>query len=193
MVHRCSTADWVAVIEMVTCFHAYLATRPLFWREGDVKEEDACDKACRIVSQQITSTLCRDGYRWKTAKFHSCFLHFAHHVGRFGSITNMDAEVGESGLKVWAKQPGRRTNKGGTDGFMEQTANRVFERKIFNHSNKILDTHDDGRGESDDEKGGEPKCAGLDGNAKYRISHQYHHRDRREGVSYHGIVCKWLG
>jgi hypothetical protein len=104
----------------------------------------------------------------------------------------MDAEVGERGLKVWAKQPGRRTNKGGTDIFTEQTANRVYERKMFNHARKVLDSGDDLRGPSDDE-GEKVSEYGLVGLPKYRITYDHLHTDTTDQVTYHGIVCKWLG
>ena len=79
--------------------------------------EKMLDDAMRVMLKQLTSTLICEGNGWNTAKTHSGFLYVARLVSEFGRPTNCDAEVGERGLKGWAINLAKHTNKGNTASF----------------------------------------------------------------------------
>jgi hypothetical protein len=65
-----------------------------------------------------------------TGKVHA-HLHLGKDILSFGHPMNWDAGKGERGLKVWAKQVGRRAQKQSIKIFTAQTASRITELALF--------------------------------------------------------------
>ena len=128
---HCFSHEFIQLAEMLLAFHAYYSKSKQFWNQGDNSGEAKLHKAMAVVLGQLTSTLGRGGNGWNTAKTHSTFRHVADLISRFGKATNCDAEVGERGLKGWAKNLAKITNKGSSGNFLGQVTSRSFEANVF--------------------------------------------------------------
>ena len=184
---RCTSDAFVQLVEQLLCFQASYSYGAAYFNQGDERGKQGLDDAMKTMLVQLTTTLVRDANGWNLAKVHSCFRHFAHLISRFGRATNTDAEMGERGLKTWAKNHGRRTNKGSTDKFTEQTNNRVYENAVFRKANnKPRDFHYDS--ESLDLL--PTKKPGLVDLPKYIVSYANNYTDCN-GVTFSGVLCTW--
>lgn len=216
---RCTRTEFVQILEQILCYEALSSLSPTHWRQGDALGERKYDKAMRVMLKQLTSTLSRGGLGWQLAKVHTSFRHAASTIAKFGRLSNCDAEVGERGLKVWAKKPARRTNKQKTDTFTSQTSERVFESGVFRKAQASMERDDD----DDDDNDTEPEdssdseqvlgplldqlekkkaCAlkreGLQGNPKFVISYNHSFTEPDPGVepTRHDACtaqCQWQG
>jgi len=184
---RCTSQAFVQLVEQLLSFHASYTYGAAYFNQGDERGKQVLDNAMKTMLQQLTTTLVREANGWNLAKVHSCFRHFAHMVSRFGRATNTDAELGERGLKNWAKDHGRHTNKGSTDKFTKQTNNRVYENAVFRKAgNKPCDFQDDS-----ESLASMPTIEqGLVGSPKYVVSYVNNFKDH-EGTTFSGVLCKW--
>jgi hypothetical protein len=116
---------------MLLCFHTFYK-RGNFWKINDKDSPKHLDSALRRMMLQLTSTLNRgDGtMNWNIQKVHE-ILHLPMQMAEYGSPTNYDAGIGESGLKHWAKRPARRALKGCIEVFTSSTACRVHEGLVI--------------------------------------------------------------
>jgi hypothetical protein len=100
---RCSTKNFVQLAEMLLCFHAFYK-RGLFWKSNDKDAPKQLESALCRMMLQLTSTLNHgEGtMNWNIQKVHE-ILHLPMQMSEYGSPSNFDAGIGESGLKHWAK------------------------------------------------------------------------------------------
>jgi hypothetical protein len=128
---RCSTKNFVQLAEMLLCFHAFYK-RGRLWKTNDKDAPKQLDSALRRMMLQLTSTLNRgEGtMNWNIQKVHE-ILHLPMQMCEYGSASNYDAGIGESGLKHWAKRPARRALKGSIEVFTSSTACRVHEGLVI--------------------------------------------------------------
>jgi hypothetical protein len=128
---RCSTKNFVQLAEMLLCFHAFYK-RGLLWKSNDKDAPKQLESALRRMMLQLTSTLNRgEGtMNWNAQKIHE-ILHLPMQMSEYGSPSNFNAGIGESGLKHWAKRPARRALKGSIEVFTSSTACRVHEGLVI--------------------------------------------------------------
>jgi hypothetical protein len=129
---RCSTKNFVQLAEMLLCFHASYK-RGLLWKSNDNDAPKQLESALRRMMVQLTSTLNHgEGtmLNWNIQKVHE-ILHLPMQMSEYGSPSNFDAGIGESGLKHWAKRPARRALKGCIEVFTSSTACRVHEGLVI--------------------------------------------------------------
>ena len=145
---------------------------------------------CVSMFKQLTSTLNREGNGWNTAKPHSGFLHVARLVSAFGRPTNCDAEVGERGLKGWAINLAKHTNKGNTASFQKQVGDRVYESLIMARTSHAINADlEDDNDEEVEECNVRPGMLGL---TKYLISFQKNFTDQ-DNQAHFGMCIDWKG
>ena len=189
---RCTSDAFVQLVEQLLSFQASYSFGPAYFNQGDERGKKELDTAMKTMLLHLTTTLVREANGWNLAKVHSCFCHFAQLVSRFGRATNTDAELGERGLKTWAKDHGRRTNKGGTDTFTEQTSNRVYENAVFRRAcNKPRDFNYN----SDSSMLSEElptQQQGMIGLPKYIVFYKQNYTDH-DNNTFSGVHCKWQG
>ena len=97
---------------------------------------------CRTVLMlyKIKSIICRGaGTRgWRTSKFHD-LIHLTLDAFLFGHPSNFEVSSNETGLKYWAKLPGRTCQASmGADKFLRQLGNRLCEQTLLEKSNSLL-------------------------------------------------------
>jgi hypothetical protein len=116
---------------MLLCFHAFYK-RGTLWKSNDKDAPKQLESALRRMMLQLTSTLNRgEGtMNWNIQKVHE-ILHLPMQMSEYGSPSNFDAGIGESGLKHWAKRPARRALKGCIEVFTSSTACRVHEGLVI--------------------------------------------------------------
>ena len=191
---RCRSKDFVQLTEQLLSLHAYYSQTTTFWKEGDAEGELELDDAMKVVLLQLTKTLKRPGNGWNTAKTHSFFRHLARTMGQYGKPTNYDAEVGERGLKVWAKTHARRTNMGDTEAFTGQTSERIYEDLVFNRALQVVEKYSrrPGAHDPEDDDVSQTKPVGMEGNPKYIVTYEKKYT-RCDGLVWHGAVGTWQG
>ena len=191
---RCRSKDFVQLTEQLLSLHAYYSQTTTFWKEGDAEGELELDDAMKVVLLQLTKTLKRPGNGWNTAKTHSFFRHLARTMGQYGKPTNYDAEVGERGLKVWAKTHARRTNMGDTEAFTGQTSERIYEDLVFNRALQVVEKccRRPGAHDPDDDDVSQTTPLGMEGNPKYIVSYQKKFT-ACDGLEWYGVVGTWQG
>lgn len=135
---RCSTKNFVQLAEMLLCFHAFYKSGK-FWKVCNKNGPKKLETALRRMMLQLTSTLNRgEGtMNWNIQKIHE-ILHLPIQMTEYGSPSNFDAGTGESGLKLWAKRPAKRSLKGSIEVFTSSTANRVHEGMVIAKAAKCL-------------------------------------------------------
>ena len=74
-----------------------------------------------------------------TCKIHA-HCHIVRDIAEYGSPSNYDATLGERGLKLWAKAPGRTARKCGEATFITQTASRISDRQILSKARRLVDS-----------------------------------------------------
>ena len=181
---QCNSRDFIQLAEQLLAFHAYYSQSTKFWDEGDKNGKIELHKAMAVVLEQLTTTLCRVGNGWNTAKVHSTFRHVADLIGKYGSPTNTDAEVGERGLKDWAKKLAKITNKGSSADFLRQVTLRYFESLLFSRRMQAhVSSQNDTKNQipEDTVKPAEP--VGMRGKYKYVVNYEKRVRDVEEHVT----------
>jgi hypothetical protein len=169
---QCSSSEFIQLAEQLLAFHAYYSQKKTFWKEGDINGERKLHRAMAVVLQQLNDTLCRDGNGWNTAKVHSTFRHVAKLISLYGRPTNCDAEVGERGLKVWAKNPAKATNKGNSADFLRQVCLRYYESNLFAMGSQDLPLDHDCKDMPRNKEQEIKPTPGFAGKCKYRVTYK---------------------
>ena len=169
---QCTSREFIQLAEQLLSFHAYYSQKKEFWVEGDRKGERELHKSMSIMLEQLTSTLWRGGNGWNTAKVHSTFRHVAKLISSFGRPTNCDAEVGERGLKGWAKKHAKVTNKGSSANFLQQVTKRYYEWNLFTSGAQAHGCSGEAGDVNQNDKDSSPELsAGMQGKCKYRVTY----------------------
>ena len=123
---------FTALVEYLLCFHAwchYSSNLPI-----DLQEDfELIAFSLAMVVQYFDTIIYHgdDSVDTDTCKIHSQ-LHHSYTIARFGDPMQYNTEVGERGLREWAKRLARTALKHGRDKFTESTSDRVKERLLFN-------------------------------------------------------------
>ena len=193
---QCNSSDFIQLAEQLLAFHAYYSQKKEFWKQGDQNGERTLHRAMAVMLEQLTGTLCREGNGWNTAKVHSTFRHVAKLISLYGRPTNCDAEVGERGLKGWAKRPAKVTNKGSAADFLRQVALRYYESNLFTSGaqarewrNSVTDRKVQ---EEEEDANLSVEAVGMRGKCKYLVTYD------RSCNSYEDVTCsvvtsQWCG
>ena len=127
---RCTTTRFRQLLEMCLCFDAYTRQKEL-WKVGHKAAANTFQRAVRRMMSQVLKTLDRSsGNGWNFPKFHE-LLHPKRQIMEYGRPSGMDAEVGERGLKDWAKKFGRLAAQCDVNTFTISTSNLVYETSIL--------------------------------------------------------------
>jgi hypothetical protein len=123
---------FTALVEYLLCFHAwchYSSNLPIELQE----DFELIAFSSAMVVQYFDTIIYRgdDSVDTDTCKIHSQ-LHHSYTIARFGDPMQYNTEVGERGLREWAKRLARTALKHGRDKFTESTSDRVKERLLFN-------------------------------------------------------------
>ena len=98
-VPRCTSIEFIQLIEMCICFHHYI-TQKYFWKCDDDETPEKVQESIQTMQLQIKTTIGRlEGNGWKYPKFHE-LLHLVCQTHEFGRPTGCDTEVGERGLSA---------------------------------------------------------------------------------------------
>jgi hypothetical protein len=103
-------ADVLQLLECLLVFDAW-TRQPTFWRVGDAAAAARVDASIRVLMQRVQERLPRvKDNGWSLPTFHS-LLHLVREIGDFGAPMNYCAERPECNHVVFAKRPGRRSQK----------------------------------------------------------------------------------
>lgn len=121
---HCSIHDFITLLEALLCFHG--------WYKFGVFQESDLERYQASISKMIAMLQFyvprEKGNGWNLQKLHD-ILHLPFFMGRYGHPGNFDAEVGESGLRTWAKwAAGTAAKRGNKNSFVAQCASRMDER-----------------------------------------------------------------
>jgi hypothetical protein len=187
---QCTSSDFIQLAEQLLAFHSYYSQKTEFWKQGDQNGERNLHKAMAVMLTQLTSTLSRDGNGWNTAKVHSTFRHVAKLISLYGRPTNCDSEVGERGLKTWAKKPAKVTNKGSAADFLRQVTLRYYESHLFATGAKAHGCSQPGTTHNPKDKDNQP--VGMVGNRKFRVTYDGS-RKNEQNVTCSITRSQWCG
>lgn len=132
ILRKCSYFDFVTLAEALLCFHAWYKLDAAAWfsRGGTGRYLEIQDSTRRLLGLVKLYMPRKSGNQWKIQKFHD-ILHLADDIRRFGSPKNFDAGVLESSLRYWAKFPALTSQNRGSNEFLKQVANRLYELQAF--------------------------------------------------------------
>jgi hypothetical protein len=132
-----SDADtFCSFVELMLCYHAWCH------KSNELREEIQGDMelvsfSARTVVQYFDTIIYRgdDSVDTDTCKMHSQ-LHTDYKY--FGSLMQNNTEMGERGLKTWAKKMAKTALKHGRDVFTHSTSNRVGEMLLLNSASELV-------------------------------------------------------
>ena len=113
----CSADQLQMLLEMLLSFHAA-------YKYGSSLDEADFEKNVKLMMKYIKNWVRRgnETKNWSISKFHE-LLHLPIDARNFGSLANVDAGKGESGLKVWAKLPAKTVRTRSADKYyMDNTS-----------------------------------------------------------------------
>ena len=126
------TDTFVALLEYLLCYHAWCHYG--YQLSPNLRNNlDTIGYGIRLVVQLFDSILYRgDG----TADADTCKIHSQLHTEQlleyFGDLMQYNTELGERGLKFWAKRISETAQKHGADNFTYNTSLRISEQLLLN-------------------------------------------------------------
>lgn len=131
---KCSAYDFIALLEGLLCFHGWYKFGT--FEKADLPRYQASISKLLAMLQYYVPR--KTGNGWNLQKFHD-ILHLPFFMGRYGHPGNFDAEVGESGLRTWAKwAAGTAAKRGDKNAFVAQCAKRMDERLTLETARREL-------------------------------------------------------
>jgi hypothetical protein len=124
------------LVERILAMHAAFKYGGKAMSRG--KNLDRLAKRVEQLRYDIQQTVHRDedSNGWKLEKFLE-IQHFVADYKEYGVPSGYSTETGERGLKIWAKQPARTSQKRDDDIFSGQTCARIMEASILNKMDSI--------------------------------------------------------
>jgi hypothetical protein len=130
----CSIRDFIALLEALLAFHGWYKFGS-FRVTGLEQYAASIKKMIAMLKFYVPRS---KGNGWNLQKLHD-LLHLPYNIARFGHPSNYDAEVGESGLRTWAKWPAATAAKrGDKNAFVAQCAARMDERLTLETARREL-------------------------------------------------------
>lgn len=171
-----SRSDFVQTSQRLLMMYSFLK-REKFWRQDDKEAPEKLKMwLTELLAEMIQRWPRRDGHGWSLSKVHAIFSGTPDHISEFGGLCETDTEVGERGLKLWAKRSGRNTNRQSQAAVTQQTAQNLDRFTVVTRAERMFlgvnfhEPRDDGREDGDDPSQVGQITSAILGNPFFRIT-----------------------
>lgn len=153
---NCSIDDMIQLLEGLLSFHAWYKYGSI--RVGDLERVTASIR--KLIAMVIFYAPRKNANGWNLQKVHD-ILHLPFFIKLFARPSNFDAEVGESGLRTWAKWPAATAAKrGDRNTFTKQCGLRMWEQLTLETARRELGVYHHSNSAPPETDDGEPRLAG---------------------------------
>lgn len=142
---RCRDIDsLMRLLQHLLSFHFFYSHWKTTQFSDNLKPNIAdCETNLRRMIRKIVRYIQRgEGtYGWKISKLHD-LLHIFVDVENFGPSSGVDASIGERGLKTWAKEASKNTQKHTQDAHLRQVSRNVVDSQVLSEISQVYGIDD---------------------------------------------------
>jgi hypothetical protein len=128
-------ADFIEVLELLLCLHAYYKSGTFWSRNDNTGMEKKAQEAVAYTLAALQQVLPRNtGHGWAFQKMHDTAVHLMKDISEHGRSANFDTSGPERNHKTFAKDPARTSQKRGNSIFLDQSSSRINENQVFHNT-----------------------------------------------------------